>query len=126
MLRRQEKDRRWRSNYKRLEREVNSIEEDEYQLERVYPQGEDGETRWVLFILGFWLTGFMGIIGIVLSLAWICQICLYMLPLKGPVSPMLNAAFVLLDNAFALLGVIFFSIFCLYLMGKLMQYNAGD
>ena len=38
MLRRQDKDRRWRANYKRLEREVNSIEEDEYQLERVYPQ----------------------------------------------------------------------------------------
>jgi len=38
MLRRQDKDRRWRTNYKRLETEVNSIEEDEYQLERVYPQ----------------------------------------------------------------------------------------
>jgi hypothetical protein len=38
MLRRQDKDRRWRQNYKRLEREVNCLEEDEYQLERIYPQ----------------------------------------------------------------------------------------
>ena len=42
MLRRQDKDRRWRTNYKRLEKEVNSIEEDEYQLERVYPQVRTG------------------------------------------------------------------------------------
>jgi len=71
-------------------------------------------------VIGFWLTGFMGVIGVILSLAWIAQICLYMLP-ANPVSPMLNAAFVLLDNAWALLGVIFFSIFCLYLMGGFLS-----
>lgn len=38
MMRRQEKDRRWRSNFKKLEREVVQLEEDEYQLERVFPQ----------------------------------------------------------------------------------------
>jgi hypothetical protein len=38
MLRRQDKDRKWRSNLKRVEKEVVSLEEDEYQLERVYPQ----------------------------------------------------------------------------------------
>ena len=99
-------------------------------------------------MLGFWLTGFMGVFGMCLSLAWICQIALYMLPIKvghtphflckfqfsnfqtvldcgpvpppaqGPISPMLNALFVILDKTWALLGVIFFSIFCLYLMGE--------
>lgn len=38
MLRRQEKDRKWRSNLKRVEKEVVQLEEDEWQLERVYPQ----------------------------------------------------------------------------------------
>jgi LMBR1 domain-containing protein 1 len=37
-MRKQDKDRKWRSNYKRLEREVLQLEEDEFQLERVYPQ----------------------------------------------------------------------------------------
>lgn len=37
-LRKQDKDRKWRSNLKSAEREVNQLEEDEYQLERVFPQ----------------------------------------------------------------------------------------
>lgn len=123
MLRRQEKDRRWRTNYKRLEREVNSLEEDEYQLERVYPQGEDGESRWVLFMIGFYVTGFMGVIGIILSLAWLAQIIVYMLPPAGPLDPLLNTAFVLLDRVFPLLGVLAFGGFCLYLQAVAMKGN---
>ncbi|GAX73906.1 hypothetical protein CEUSTIGMA_g1356.t1 [Chlamydomonas eustigma] len=123
MLRRQDKDRRWRSNYKRLEREVNQLEEDEYQLERVFPQGEDGESRWVLFMLSFYFMGFMGVVGVGLSLAWVCHISLYMLPPTGPVSPMLNTVFVDLDRAWSLLGVIFFGLFCLYLIVISMKGN---
>ncbi len=126
LLRRQEKDRRWRGNYKRLEREVNQLEEDEFQLERIYPQGEDGETRWVLFMIGFYVWGFLGICGVLLSLAWVAHICLYMLPPNGPVSPMLNAAFIALDQTFVLLGVSFFSVFCLYLMGERGQGQVPD
>lgn len=115
MLRRQDRDRRWRSNFKKMEREVNTLEEDEYQLERVFPQGEDGDARWVLFVLGYYVMGFMGVVGILVSLAWIVHICLYMLP-PVPVHPLLNDLFVTLDGAFALLGVAFFGAFCLYLM----------
>lgn len=123
MLRRQERDRKWRQNYKRLEREVVQLEEDEYQLERIYPQGEDGEVRWILFVLGFYLTGFMGIVGLCLSTAWIIHIGLYMLPITGPVSPFLNLAFIALDKTFVLLGVAAFGAFCLYLMVVAMKGN---
>eukprot|EP00798_Chlamydomonas_sp_ICE-L_P025463 gene25463-11122_t len=114
-MRRQDKDRRWRTNFKRLEREVLVLEEDEYQLERVFPQGEEGDSRWVLFMLSFYFIGLLGVIGVCLSLAWLAHIGLYMLP-PNPVSPMLNAAFVELDAVFALFGVAAFSLFCLYLM----------
>mmetsp|Transcript_6763 Transcript_6763/g.16842 ORF Transcript_6763/g.16842 Transcript_6763/m.16842 type:complete len:534 (-) Transcript_6763:748-2349(-) len=122
MMRRQEKDRRWRSNFKRLEREVVSLEEDEYQLERVFPQGEDGDVRWVLFMIGFWVTGFMGVIGIFISLAWLVHIAVYMLP-PVPLHPMLNDLFVVLDNVFSLFGVAAFAGFCLYLMVVAIKGN---
>lgn len=79
-------------------------------------QGEDGEARWVLFMLSFYVTGFMGVAGFALSLAWLAHIAVYMLP-PVPIYPMLNNLFVTLDNAFALLGVAAFSAFCLYMIG---------
>lgn len=122
LLRKQEKDRRWRSNLKRIEREVVQLEEDEWQLERVYPQGEDGEVRWVLFMLSFYVTGLMGVLGIIMSLAWLVHIALYMLP-PFPISPFLNLLFVTLDNTFSLLGVAAFSGFCLYMMVVAIKGN---
>jgi hypothetical protein len=32
------RDRRWRANFKKLQRELTTLEEDEYQLDRVFPQ----------------------------------------------------------------------------------------
>ena len=80
-------------------------------------QGEDGETRWVLYMIGLYVTGFMGIIGMCLSLLWLAHIIVYMLP-PVPLYPMLNIVFVKLDSSFALLGVAAFGSFCLYLMGE--------
>lgn len=82
------------------------------------PQGEDGEVRWILFVLGFYFMGLMGVIGMCLSLAWIIHICIYMLPVSGPISPFLNLLFIALGNAWVFLGVIFFGLFCLYLMSE--------
>jgi LMBR1 domain-containing protein 1 len=67
-------------------------------------------------MLGFYVTGFMGIVGIGISLAWLAHIAVYLLP-PYPLHPMLNDLFVVLDGAFALLGVAAFGGFCLYLMG---------
>jgi hypothetical protein len=84
-----------------------------------HPQGEDGEVRWVLFMLGFYVTGAMGVIGLLLSLAWLAHIAVYLIP-PYPLHPMLNELFVVLDGAFSLLGVAAFAGFCLYLMGEWM------
>jgi hypothetical protein len=32
------RDRRWRANFKKVQRELTTLEEDEYQLDRVFPQ----------------------------------------------------------------------------------------
>jgi hypothetical protein len=56
-------------------------------------------------------------IGLVLSLTWVAHICVYMLP-PVPLSPVLNAVFVELDNVFSLLGVSAFAGFCLYLVSE--------
>ncbi|KAG2444566.1 hypothetical protein HXX76_001311 [Chlamydomonas incerta] len=122
MMRRGERDRRWRSNFQKVQREVALLEEDEYQLERVFPQGEDGEVRWVLFMLGFYVLAVMAVVGFCLSCMWIAQIIAYMLP-PVPLSPLLNEMFVALDNVFPLFGVIAFAIFCLYLMVAAMKGN---
>lgn len=70
----------------------------------------------MLFMLGFWVTGFMGVAGICMSIAWLAHIAVYMLP-PVPLYPMLNNLFVVLDNVFSLFGVAAFAAFCLYFMG---------
>ncbi|GFR51273.1 hypothetical protein Agub_g13581 [Astrephomene gubernaculifera] len=122
MLRRGDRDRRWRSNFQKLQREVALLEDDEYQLERVFPQGEDGEVRWVLFMLGFYVLGFMSFAGFCLSIAWVAHIIAYMLP-PTPLHPLLNDMFTALDSVFPLFGVAAFAAFCLYLMSVAMKGN---
>ncbi|GFH27012.1 uncharacterized protein HaLaN_25263, partial [Haematococcus lacustris] len=73
-------------------------------------------------MLSFWVTGFMGVAGICISLAWLVHIAVYLLP-SYPLHPMLNDLFVVLDGAFSLLGVAAFSAFCLYLMVVAMKGN---
>eukprot|EP00201_Polytomella_parva_P001402 CAMPEP_0175086512 /NCGR_PEP_ID=MMETSP0052_2-20121109/29287_1 /TAXON_ID=51329 ORGANISM="Polytomella parva, Strain SAG 63-3" /NCGR_SAMPLE_ID=MMETSP0052_2 /ASSEMBLY_ACC=CAM_ASM_000194 /LENGTH=320 /DNA_ID=CAMNT_0016358697 /DNA_START=614 /DNA_END=1576 /DNA_ORIENTATION=+ len=122
IMRRGDRDRRWRSNLSKLQREIALLEEDEYALEQVFPQGEDGNARWVLFVLGFWMLLVMSVVGLGLSCLWIAQIAVYMLP-PNPVYPLLNTLFVKLDSAFPLFGTLAFSIFCLYLMVVAMKGN---
>ncbi|GLC46184.1 hypothetical protein PLESTB_001198800 [Pleodorina starrii] len=122
MLRRGDRDRRWRSNFQKLQREVALMEDDEYQLERVFPQGEDGEVRWVLFMLGFYLLAFMSFLGFCLTGCWVAHMIAYMLP-PIPLSPLLNTMFVVLDDVFPLFGTAAFALFCLYLMAVAMKGN---
>ncbi|EFJ42278.1 hypothetical protein VOLCADRAFT_67279 [Volvox carteri f. nagariensis] len=122
LLRRGERDRRWRSNFQKLQREVALLEDDEYQLERVFPQGEDGEVRWVLFMIGFYLLGFMSFVGFCLTGIWVAHIIAYMLP-PIPLHPFLNIMFVVLDDVFPLFGTAAFALFCLYLMSVAMKGN---
>jgi LMBR1 domain-containing protein 1 len=114
--------RAWRGNLRRLQRELATLEDDEARLDAVYPQGADGEARWVLYQLGFIALGLLGVIGIAASGAWIVHIILYMLP-PVPVHPLLNAMFVALDGVFPLFGVAAFAAFCAYLMAVAIKGN---
>ncbi len=75
-------------------------------------------------MLGFYLTGLMGVIGICLSLAWLVHMIVYMVP-PVPINPFLNDLFVVLDETFALLGVAAFAGFCLYMMGERHPARGG-
>lgn len=79
-------------------------------------KGEDGETRWVLYQLGFYVKLILGILGIITSVVWITHIVIYML-IDPPLSPFLNDLFIKLDDVFPLFGTLAFGLFCLYLTG---------
>ncbi|GMH91355.1 hypothetical protein TrST_g2166 [Triparma strigata] len=57
---------------------------------------------------------FLGIIAMVLSLLWILQICLFILP-SPPLTPFLNDYFEWFDTWFSLFGVISVAVFSFYL-----------
>eukprot|EP00877_Chromochloris_zofingiensis_P003260 jgi/Chrzof1/12935/Cz07g13030.t1 len=126
MMKRQDreggKNRTWRGNLRRLQKEVIQLEEDEIALDAVFPQGADGEVRWVLYQLGFILIGFLGVIGVGVSLMWIAHIIVYLLP-PVPIHPLLNEVFIKLDGVFPLFGVAAFGGFCAYLMAVAIKGN---
>lgn len=126
MLKRQDREggrtRHWRSNFKRLQRELLQLEEDEHVLDSVFPQGQDGEVRWVMYQLGYIGTGMLGVIGICVSGCWLAHIIIYMLP-PVPIHPLLNDVFIKLDGVFPLFGVAAFAAFCAYLMVVAIKGN---
>lgn len=83
-------------------------------------QGEDGDVRWVMFMLGFWVLLAMSIVGFCVSLMWIAQIIVYMVP-PSPLNPLLNNMFVAMDDVFPLFGTLMFGLFSLYLMAVAMK-----
>ncbi|WIA33236.1 hypothetical protein OEZ86_006379 [Tetradesmus obliquus] len=119
MLKRQKREvgrnRHWRSNFKQLQRQLIQLEEDEVVLDSVFPQGQDGEVRWVMYQLGYIGTGLMGLIGLCVSGCWLAHIIVYMLP-PIPIHPLLNEVFIKLDGVFPLFGVAAFAAFCGYLL----------
>lgn len=58
---------------------------------------------------------FFGVISILLSLCWVLQICLYIVP-KSPIDPLLNRVFRWFDSWFPLFGVLSVAIFSFYLL----------
>ena len=79
------------------------------------PQGEDADYKWAITVMWFWIKGFLGCFGVVLSIAWVLQLILYVF-ISPPASPFLNAMFTRLDKVFGLFGVLAFAIFCFYLI----------
>ncbi|KAJ4898288.1 LIMR family protein [Raphanus sativus] len=109
------KGRAWRKNVKAVEKELLQLEEDVNLLEEAYPQGEKAETAWAFTVLGYLAKFILGIIGLIVSVAWIAHIIIYLL-VDPPLSPFLNEVFIKLDDVWGLLGTAAFAFFCFYLL----------
>ncbi|XP_068340727.1 LIMR family protein At5g01460 [Pyrus communis] len=109
------KGRKWRKNVKAVEKELLQLEEDVKLLEEVYPQGEKAETTWAMTVLGYLAKLVLGILGLIVSVAWIAHIVIYLL-ISPPLSPFLNEVFIKLDDVWGLLGTVAFAFFCFYLL----------
>ncbi|KAF4358757.1 hypothetical protein CsatB_000454 [Cannabis sativa] len=109
------KGRKWRKNVKAVEKELLQLEEDVNLLEEMYPQGEKAETSWALTVLGYLAKLVLGILGLIVSIAWIAHIIIYLL-IDPPLSAFLNEVFIKLDDVWGLLGTAAFAFFCFYLL----------
>jgi LMBR1 domain-containing protein 1 len=109
------KGRKFRKNVKSVEKELFQLEEDVKLLEEMYPQGEQAETTWALTVLGYLAKFILGILGLIVSVAWIAHIIIYLL-IDPPLSPFLNEVFIKLDDIWGLLGTAAFAFFCFYLL----------
>ncbi|KAG1371533.1 LIMR family protein [Cocos nucifera] len=109
------KGRKWRKNVKAVEKELLLLEDDTKALEEMYPQGEKAETTWALTVLGYLGKLVLGIVGLIVSVAWVAHIVIYLL-IDPPLSPFLNEVFIKLDDAWGLLGTAAFAFFCFYLL----------
>ncbi|KAK3018029.1 hypothetical protein RJ639_004519 [Escallonia herrerae] len=109
------KGRKWRKNMKAVEKELLLLEEDVNALEEMYPQGEKAETAWAMTILGYLAKLVLGVLGLIVSVAWVAHIVIYLL-IDPPFSPFLNEVFIKLDDLWGLLGTAAFAFFCFYLL----------
>ncbi|CAO2820104.1 unnamed protein product [Amaranthus hypochondriacus] len=109
------KGRKWRKNVKAVEKELLLLEEDVKALEEMYPQGEKAETAWAMTVLGYLAKIILGILGLIVSVAWIAHIVIYLI-VRPPLSPFLNFVFIKLDDVWGLLGTAAFAFFCFYLL----------
>ncbi|KAK6943125.1 LMBR1-like membrane protein, partial [Dillenia turbinata] len=109
------KGRKWRKNVKAVEKELLLLEQDVQALEEIYPQGEKAETAWALTVLGYLAKLVLGILGLIVSVAWVAHIVIYLL-IDPPLSPFLNDVFIKLDDIWGLLGTAAFAFFCFYLL----------
>ncbi|KAK3445100.1 hypothetical protein EUGRSUZ_B02811 [Eucalyptus grandis] len=91
------KGRKWRKNVKAVEKELLQLEEDVKLLEEMYPQGEKAETTWAMTVLGYLAKFVLGILGLIVSVAWVAHIVIYLL-INPPLSPFLNEVFIKLDD----------------------------
>lgn len=125
-LRRKEREsgrsRKWRSNFKALQTQLIVLEEDQEQLEKVFPQGEDPSYVWTITVIKFWLKLVAGLVSLAITIVWILQIILYIL-INPPVSPFLNDLFISASNVFPLFGTLLFSIFVFYLQMAVIKGN---
>lgn len=116
------KTRRWKKQVAALNKELILLEEDEVELTAMFPQGDNADSKWAFTVMGYILKFTLGIVSVMVSLAWILHIVLYVF-VQPAVTPFLNDFFIELDNAFPLFGVLAFAIFCFYLVCTVIAGN---
>ena len=116
------RSRKIRNELKNLSMELEDIEEEEKELQKLYPRGENRATLWTFTIWGYWWSLFYGILAFILSITWILHVGLYILA-KDPVHPFLNSMFEALDSVFNLFGTATFAIYCFYLISCVVKGN---
>jgi LMBR1 domain-containing protein 1 len=125
-LRREERtqgrSRKWRRNYNALQAQVEILEEDQQQLETVFPQGEDPAYSWTVTVIMYWVKLIGGIIALAITVAWCLQIILYIL-IDPPVTPLLNDLFLAANGVFPLFGTFLFAVFVFYLQAAVIKGN---
>ncbi|VAI69324.1 unnamed protein product [Triticum turgidum subsp. durum] len=109
------KGRKWRKNVKAVEKELLLLENDMNALEEMYPQGEKAEATWAFTVLAYIGKLIFGIVGLIVSIAWVAHIIIYLL-VDPPLSSFLNEIFIKLDSVWGLLGTAAFAFFCFYLL----------
>lgn len=105
-----------------LQRKLVQLEDDETELMKVYPQGEQREVTWLFTMLGYYFQLFLGGLSVLLSILWTIHIVLVVL-VKPAAHPFLNSFFIWLDNVWSLIGTLVFSIFCFYLVACVIKGN---
>tara|TARA_B100000073_G_C23723201_1_gene568354 strand:+ start:622 stop:2079 length:1458 start_codon:yes stop_codon:yes gene_type:complete len=116
------RSRKIRNELKNLSMELEDIEDEERELQKLYPRGENRATLWTFTIWGYWWSLFYGILAFILSVTWILHVGLYILA-KDPVHPFLNSMFEALDSVFNLFGTATFAIYCFYLISCVVKGN---
>lgn len=105
-----------------LQVKLNDLEDDEVELRRVFPQGEQREATWLMMVLGFYLRLFLGCLSVLLSVFWTTHIVLTVL-IQPAAHPFLNSFFIWMDGVWSLFGTLSFAIFCFYLVACLIKGN---
>ncbi|KAL8501922.1 hypothetical protein ACS0TY_021154 [Phlomoides rotata] len=72
-------------------------------------------STWAMTVLGYLAKLILGVLGLIVSVAWIAHIVIYLL-IDPPLSAFLNEIFIKLDDIWGLLRTAAFSFFCFYLL----------
>ena len=68
------RSRKIRNELKNLSMELEDIEDEERELQKLYPRGENRATLWTFTIWGYWWSLFYGILAFILSVTWILHV----------------------------------------------------
>jgi len=81
----------------RLLRRITLLEMEDKALQPLFPEGEDPAKEWTITVMKYWGELFVGIIGAILSVAWLINVVTFVIP-DPPISLFLNRLLALQSN----------------------------